>query len=72
MASAFLCAHLGLKGELQHENYIASWLKILKEDYRALVKAASQAEKAFEFIVALAAPKAEAVTEEPKVEEVNA
>ena len=36
--------------------------KILKEGYLALVKAASQAEKAFEFIVALAAPKAEAVS----------
>lgn len=53
MASAFLCSHLGLTGELQHENYIGSWLKILKEDYRALVKAASQAQKAFEYICAL-------------------
>lgn len=53
MASAFLCAHLGLTGELQHENYIGSWLKILKEDYRALAKAASLAQKAFEFIIAL-------------------
>lgn len=53
MASAFLCAKLGLQGELQHENYIASWLKILKEDYRALVKAASQAQKAFEYLHAL-------------------
>ena len=60
MTSAFLCAHLGLKGELQHENYIGSWLKILKEDYRALVKAASQAQKAFEFIIALATPQPEA------------
>ena len=73
MTSAFLCAHLELKGELQHENYIASWLKILKEDYRALVKAASQAQKAFEFIMALAAPKPEGVTtEEPKAEAVSA
>ena len=73
MASAFLCAHLGLKGELQHENYIGSWLKILKVDYRALVKAASQAEKAFEFIMALAAPKAEGeTTEGPKAEVVSA
>jgi len=53
MASAFLCAKLGLKGELQHENYIASWLKVLKEDYRALVRAASQAQKAFEYLHAL-------------------
>ena len=53
MGSAFLSAKLGLQGELQHENYIAGWLKILQKDYRALVKAASQAQKAFEFIYAL-------------------
>lgn len=53
MASAFLCAYLGLKGDLQHENYIGGWLKVLKADYRALVKAASQAQKAFEYICAL-------------------
>ncbi len=73
MTSAFLCAHLELKGELQHENYIGSWLKILKEDYRALVKAASQAQRAFEFILALAGPEPEATTpEEAKAEEVSA
>jgi antirestriction protein ArdC len=63
MASAFLCAHLGLTGELQHENYIGSWLKILKDDYRALVKAASQAQKAFEFICALVEGPKEAAAE---------
>ena len=64
MTSAFLCAHLELTGKLQHENYISGWLKILKADYRALVKAASQAQKAFEFICAL--------VEGPKVEDAEA
>ncbi len=64
MTSAFLCAHLELTGKLQHENYISGWLKILKADYRALVKAASFAQKAFEFICAL--------VEGPKVEEPEA
>ncbi|MCP5127490.1 MAG: DUF1738 domain-containing protein [Gammaproteobacteria bacterium] len=53
MGSAFLCAFLGLKGELQHESYVDGWLKILKEDYRALVRAASQAQKAFEYLCRL-------------------
>ncbi len=53
MGSAFLCAFLGLKGELQHESYIGGWLKILKEDYRALIRAASMAQKAFEYLCAL-------------------
>lgn len=53
MGSAFLCAFLGLKGELQHESYIGGWLKILKEDYRALIRAASMAQKAFEYLYGL-------------------
>ena len=63
MGSAFLSAKLGLQGELQHENYIAGWLKILQKDYRALVKAASQAQKAFEFIYALVEGPKEAAAE---------
>ena len=35
-------------------------------------EAASQAQKAFEFIMALAAPKPEGETEEPKAEAVSA
>ena len=47
--------------------------KILKEGYQALVNAASQVQKAFEFIVALAAPKVEGVTTKgPKAEAVIA
>ena len=61
MGSAFLSAKLGLQGELQHANYIGGWLKILKQDDRALIKAASQAQKAFEYLHAL--------VEGPKVEE---
>ena len=34
-------------------HYISGWLKILKQDYRALVKAASLAQKGFEYICAL-------------------
>ena len=55
MGSAFLCARIGLKGELQHANYVGSWLKILKEDAKALIKAASLAQKAFEYLYACVA-----------------
>ena len=55
MGSAFLCARIGLKGELQHANYLGSWLKILKEDQKALIKAASLAQKAFEYLYAFVA-----------------
>ncbi len=32
MGSAFLCAHLGIAGDVQHESYIDGWLKVLKSD----------------------------------------
>jgi antirestriction protein ArdC len=49
MGAAFLCAHLGIDGRLQHESYIASWIKVLKEDKRAIITAASAAQKAADY-----------------------
>lgn len=52
IGSAFVCAQLGIKLEgLQHENYIGSWIKKLQNDKKAIVKAASQAQKASEFLL---------------------
>lgn len=51
MGSAFLCADLQLTPETRedHAAYIASWLKVLKDDKRAVFAAASYASKATEF-----------------------
>ena len=39
------------KGSLtRHASYLASWLGVLKEDKRAIFKAASMAQKAVDFI----------------------
>ncbi|EEE2004522.1 DUF1738 domain-containing protein [Salmonella enterica subsp. enterica serovar Kotte] len=46
LGSAFLMADLGVAGEVQHESYIASWLKALKGDKRYIFQAASAASKA--------------------------
>jgi antirestriction protein ArdC len=46
LTSAFLCAHLGIEGELRHASYLASWLELLRHDNRAIFTAASQASKA--------------------------
>ncbi|EHS4662161.1 DUF1738 domain-containing protein [Salmonella enterica] len=51
MGAAFLCAELGINGDLQHESYIASWLQTLKEDNRAVFRAARFAREAFEYLV---------------------
>jgi antirestriction protein ArdC len=48
--AAFLCAHLGITGQLRHADYIASWISLLKEDDRAIFSAASQASKAADYL----------------------
>ena len=53
MGSAFLCAELSLEGELQHASYVAEWLAILKNDKRAIVRAASLASQAHRFLMDL-------------------
>jgi hypothetical protein len=69
MGAAFLAAKLDLKGEMRHASYIDSWVKILKEDNRALLKAASQAQRAFEYLYALVASATEHTEVVPKASE---
>jgi antirestriction protein ArdC len=52
IASAFLCAALGIVPTVRHADYVGSWLEVLREDNRAIVRAASAASKAAEFILA--------------------
>ncbi|MDN8554974.1 ArdC family protein [Citrobacter werkmanii] len=55
MGSAFLCAHAGIPSRLQHASYIASWLKILREDNKAIIRASGQARQACEWLLKQAA-----------------
>ena len=50
LGAAFLCAHLGVEGQLRHAEYIASWLSLLKEDDRAIFTAASKASAAADYL----------------------
>lgn len=52
MGSAFLCATLGITATVRHADYIGSWLEVLRNDKRAIFKAASAASKAAEWLVA--------------------
>lgn len=52
MATAFVCASLGIVPTVRHVDYIGNWLQVLKEDTRAIVRAASLASKASDFILA--------------------
>lgn len=50
MSAAFLCSDYGIQGELRHAGYIGHWLKALKEDSKAVFKAAALAQKAADYI----------------------
>jgi antirestriction protein ArdC len=63
MGAAFLCALTGTQGELRHEEYLASWLKILKEDKRAIFRASGLAREASEYLLALMPDQATEATE---------
>jgi len=49
--AAFCCASLGITPTVRHANYIGSWLEVLREDNRAIVRAASQASKAADWLL---------------------
>jgi antirestriction protein ArdC len=52
LTSAFLCAALGIVPTVRHADYLGSWLTVLRADNRAIFKAASQASKAADFLLA--------------------
>jgi len=51
MGSAFLCAALGIVPTVRHADYLGSWLEVLREDNRAIFRAASQASKAADWLL---------------------
>ena len=52
LGAAFLCADLGiaLEDRADHAAYIGAWLKVLKNDKRAIFSAAAHAQRAVEFL----------------------
>ena len=55
LGSAFLSAHLGLSVEPRpdHASYIASWLRVLNGDSRAILTAATKAQEAVDYLLGL-------------------
>jgi antirestriction protein ArdC len=51
LCAAFSCASLGIVPTVRHADYIGSWLDVLREDNRAIVRAASQASKAADWLL---------------------
>jgi antirestriction protein ArdC len=52
ISAAYLCAFLNITPTVRHSDYISSWLDVLREDNRAIVRAASAASKAADYILA--------------------
>jgi len=69
ISAAFCCASLGIVPTVRHADYVGSWLEVLREDHRAIVRAASQASKAADYILGFlpeddpCAPAAAAIAE---------
>ena len=59
LGAAFLAADLGIALEPRpdHASYIASWIKVLQNDTRAIVQAAAHAERAVAYLHQLANPE---------------
>jgi antirestriction protein ArdC len=55
MASAFVCASLSVTPTVRHADYIGSWLDVLREDEKAIFRAASAASKAADYLLAFQA-----------------
>ncbi|MBA4208426.1 MAG: antirestriction protein ArdC [Parvibaculum sp.] len=49
--AAFCCGSLGIAPTVRHADYIGSWLEVLREDNRAIVRAASLASKATDWLL---------------------
>jgi antirestriction protein ArdC len=54
LGAAFMCAEFGYDAVTQHAAYIQNWIKLLKDDNRAFITAASKASAAVEYLRGLA------------------
>ncbi|MGY3451949.1 ArdC family protein [Bradyrhizobium sp. USDA 4353] len=54
IASAFSCAALGVVPTVRHADYVGAWLDVLREDNRAIVRAASQASRVADYLLGFA------------------
>ena len=54
MTSAFVCAELSIQPSVRHSDYVGSWLEVLREDNRAIFRAASAASKAADLLLGAA------------------
>lgn len=61
MGGAFLAGFVGYQYDTQHSSYVASWTKKLKEDSRAIFRAAALAQNAADYLLGLGVKEAASV-----------
>jgi len=66
IGSAFLCAALSIVPTVRHADYIAHWAEVLREENRAIIRAASAASKAADYLLAFRGAGAAADPEIPE------
>jgi len=67
ISSAFCCAAMGIVPTVRHSDYIGAWIETMRADNRVIVRAASQASKAADWILSFL-PEAERPGAEPETE----
>lgn len=72
MCSAFACAELGIIPTVRHADYMGSWLEVLKNDNRAIFRAASKASKAADYLLSFRPADTEVPVAEARVLELVA
>jgi len=65
ISSAYLCATLGIVPSVRHADYVGSWLEVLREDDRAIVRAASAASKCADYLLGFLPGAAAPQSDEP-------
>jgi antirestriction protein ArdC len=64
IGAAFLCAHCGLNGVVEHASYIETWLNALRRDKRLIFVAAGAAQKAADFVMGFTEPIVQPIADE--------
>jgi antirestriction protein ArdC len=65
LSTSFVCAALGIVPTVRHADYIGSWCEILQESNRAIIRAASAASKAADYLLAFLPDAAARMTPGP-------
>jgi antirestriction protein ArdC len=64
LSSAYVCSTLGVVPTVRHADYIGAWIDLLTDQDRAIVRAASAASKAADYLLAFRDPQAGAAGQE--------